>query len=311
MPSVRRPPERWSSVATCFARSMGSCWAISVMPVPRASRSVTAAACPRATKGSRVRPYSSGSSPPAGYGVSRLTGMWVCSGRYSPANPRCSSSRATRTGVIVRSVRKIVVAIRMGGSSVVVRDRPRYAVRRAAGAVARSTTHCFRPQLPFPADREGEGPGERAGHRPAARLLAVQLLDLRVEVPGDRVPFQLQGRGEVSALLGEVLRQDRELADGLRARDQPVGLVDRALQRAAQLLVVDEFTHGDVLLLPHPAPVGEAVRLQGDQGPDERPVVADHHALADQRVGPQPVLQRRGGDVLAARRDDDVLLAAG
>ncbi len=55
-----------------------------------------------------------------------------------------------------------------GGSSVVVRDGPRYAVRRAAGAVARSTTHCFRPQLPFPADREGEGPGERAGS-PARR----------------------------------------------------------------------------------------------------------------------------------------------
>ena len=33
-PSVTRPPERWSSVATCLASTIGSCWAASRMPVP-------------------------------------------------------------------------------------------------------------------------------------------------------------------------------------------------------------------------------------------------------------------------------------
>ena len=40
-------------------------------------------------------------------------------------------------------------------------------------------------------------------------------------------------------------------------------------------------------------------------------LVADHDALADQRVGAQPVLQDGGGDVLAARGDQQLLLAAG
>ena len=39
-PSVTRPPERWSRVATCLASTMGSCWAASRMPVPSPIRSV-------------------------------------------------------------------------------------------------------------------------------------------------------------------------------------------------------------------------------------------------------------------------------
>src|SRR5690606_18069438 len=43
---------------------------------------------------------------------------------------------------------------------------------------------------------------------------------------------------------------------------------------------------------------------------DERPAVADDDDLADDRVRPDRVLEARGGDVLAARGDDDLLLAA-
>src|SRR5262249_12461908 len=43
---------------------------------------------------------------------------------------------------------------------------------------------------------------------------------------------------------------------------------------------------------------------------DERPVVADHHALADQRMRPQPVFEHGRGDILAAGRDDQFLLPA-
>ena len=56
---------------------------------------------------------------------------------------------------------------------------------------------------------------------------------------------------------------------------------------------------------------GSASASIGDQRRDERLAVADDHALAHQRVRPQPVLQHGRGDVLAARRDDQLLLAAG
>lgn len=45
-----------------------------------------------------MRLYSSGSSPPAGWGVSRLTGMWVCSGNQIDSNPRDSASIASSAG---------------------------------------------------------------------------------------------------------------------------------------------------------------------------------------------------------------------
>ncbi len=35
IPSTTRPPLRWSSVATCLASTIGSCWATRVTPVPR------------------------------------------------------------------------------------------------------------------------------------------------------------------------------------------------------------------------------------------------------------------------------------
>ena len=69
-------------MASALAVTIGSRWAGRAMPVPSVMRSVTAAAAARATSGSRVRLYSSGSSgSPVGGGVRRLTGMWVCSGR--------------------------------------------------------------------------------------------------------------------------------------------------------------------------------------------------------------------------------------
>ena len=55
MPSTKRPPDRRSRVAICLARTMGSCWATSVTPVPSRMRSVTAAAAASDTKGSRLR----------------------------------------------------------------------------------------------------------------------------------------------------------------------------------------------------------------------------------------------------------------
>src|SRR5215212_7703333 len=103
MPKVKRPPDRWSSVATSFAVMTGSRWATRQMPVPKRTRSVTAAMVAMATKGSTVRRYSSGSGSPMGAGVARLTGMWVCSGSHTAENPRSSAARASATGVIERA----------------------------------------------------------------------------------------------------------------------------------------------------------------------------------------------------------------
>ncbi len=98
-----------------LALAMGSRWAASMMPVPTRRRSVTMAAAVMATTGSRQRQYCSGRSPPPGHGVSRLAGMWVCSGTQSESNPRASASRASSTMPIERSVGNIVIPKRMAG----------------------------------------------------------------------------------------------------------------------------------------------------------------------------------------------------
>ena len=98
-----------------MARTIGSCWAISVIPVASRNRSVTAAALARATYGSSVRRYSSGRTGPPGHGVRRLVGMWVCSVTHSDSKPRDSSSVASRSGRIDRSVGKIRAPMSMPG----------------------------------------------------------------------------------------------------------------------------------------------------------------------------------------------------
>ena len=84
------------------------------------------------------------------------------------------------------------------------------------------------------------------------------------------------------------------------------------LDLGPQRLVVAQL--GDAVV-SGPAVRGQPLRqrllVDGDQRGDERLPVADHHALADQRVRPDPVLQHRRGDVLAAGGDDDLLLAPG
>ena len=78
------------------------------MPVPMRTRSVTAVIMPIVTNGSRQRRYSSSSGSPIGAGVRRLVGMWVCSGSQIELKPRASTSRASSTGSMLWSVRKIV-----------------------------------------------------------------------------------------------------------------------------------------------------------------------------------------------------------
>ena len=64
-------------------------------------RVVTAAAIASDTVMSSRCEYTSGSGSPVndpGHGVSRLTGMWLCSGSQSDSKPRSSTARASSAG---------------------------------------------------------------------------------------------------------------------------------------------------------------------------------------------------------------------
>src|SRR5207245_3174164 len=58
-------------------------------------------------------------------------------------------------------------------------------------------------------------------------------------------------------------------------------------------------------------PVGDGVALDADEGDEIRPPVPDHAGFADVWRSLEPVLDLARRDVLAARRDDKVLLAVG
>ena len=113
-------------------------------------------------------------------------------------------------------------------------------------------------------------------------------------------------------LLGEVGVQDPELADRLGAGDRQVGVVDRVLDVRDQVRVILEVGDGRVGRLAVPLlPRAERLSVDRDQRGDERPAVPDDHALADDQVAAEPVLEDRGSDVLAAGGDDYLLLPAG
>src|SRR3546814_9729893 len=58
-------------------------------------------------------------------------------------------------------------------------------------------------------------------------------------------------------------------------------------------------------------PVADGVELDADQRHEVLALVADHHRLLDEGRHLELVLDLRRADVLAARGDDDVLLAVG
>ena len=56
-------------------------------------------------------------------------------------------------------------------------------------------------------------------------------------------------------------------------------------------------------------PLGQHLRVQGDERTDVRAVVANHDDVRDERVRRQGLFEDLGGDVLAARSNDEFLLA--
>src|SRR3954447_25821773 len=122
----------------------------------------------------------------------------------------------------------------------------------------------------------------------ALLVVVVQRIDLVREALVDLLALQLQRRRQLVVLLRELAIQDVELLDLLDLGQVVVGLVDRLL---------------DLVL------AGAVVGL--DQRDQVGPVVAVDHGLRHRRVLLDLLLYVRRRDVLAARRDDDLLGAAG
>ena len=59
------------------------------------------------------------------------------------------------------------------------------------------------------------------------------------------------------------------------------------------------------------AQAGKAFGIDGDETGDELLAVANHHRLADEAMGADPILDHGRCHVLARRGDEDLLLAAG
>ena len=103
------------------------------------------------------------------------------------------------------------------------------------------------------------------------------------------------------------LRIDSALETALLASSTAASISARRSGSSAAFDQVLDLAGLAVLL----GPGGDRLAVEGDQGADEGLTVADDQALVDQGVGADPVLEHRRGDVLAARGDQDLLLAPG
>ena len=124
--------------------------------------------------------------------------------------------------------------------------------------------------------------------------------DLAGVLVGDDVALDLHRRRQLAALLREVVRQDLDLLHLLDPRELGVDLFEVLLDRLRGPVVRRQRLGigGQAVLL------GERRRLlgvEGDQGDQIRPAVADDHALGDERMLLDLGLEVGGRDVLAAR----------
>src|SRR5205807_1278307 len=145
-----------------------------------------------------------------------------------------------------------------------------------------------------PSRAPGRSPGARAAPRGRAAASGVQRLDLGGEVLRADPALELQRRRQLALGGGEIARQDREPLDLLEAREPGVDLVDDLLDARLRLGGLEA-----------------GLRIERDERRDVRASVADDERLRDLLRGLERVLEVLRRDVLAARRDDDVLLPVG
>ena len=89
-----------------------------------------------------------------------------------------------------------------------------------------------------------------------------------------------------------------------------IGLVDRRLNLGEQLGIAAQVAQQSRTCRGR-GPGRNGLRVQGDQSGDERPTIADDHALADQAMGANPVLEDGRRDILSARGDQYFLFSSG
>src|SRR5438093_4900775 len=172
-----------------------------------------------------------------------------------------------------------------------------------ASTSAAASSSTLRTRATWSRSRASPTPGtRRRTSAPSAssrlRVRRVQLLDLGGEVLLAHPPLELQGRRDLAVLGREVAVDDGEPLDLLEARVAAVDLLDDAL---------DE--HSDVAVAQ--APFRDLLLVERDQRGDVGTAVADDERLRDEPGRLQLVLEVLRRDVLAARGDDDVLLAVG
>ncbi len=94
-------------MAASFAVVIGSRCVSKQSPVPSRTVCVTDAIAARQTNGSGKRRYCGARGRPPGNGVSRLTGMWLCSWNQIDSTPRSSAQRPKSSGDDVSSAGKV------------------------------------------------------------------------------------------------------------------------------------------------------------------------------------------------------------
>src|SRR3954454_113067 len=129
-------------------------------------------------------------------------------------------------------------------------------------------------------------------------VVAIQGVDLVLEVLGDLLALDLQGRRQLALFLGQFAGQDRELLDLLDVREVLVRLVDLLLDLVAAIVVI-----GVVVVA--------LVAVHRYERDEVGPVVADDDRLGDLGALGDLLLDVRRRDVLAGRGDNDVLRATG
>ena len=126
----------------------------------------------------------------------------------------------------------------------------------------------------------------------------------------DDLPLHLHAGGDLAVLDGQVVIQDNPALDGLPAVEPGVELVDVALDHGGGGVGRDDLGVRAATQSVARGPLVEPVRVEGDDRADEVALVAVHDELAGVGAdGLEQPLDHLRGDVLAARRLEQVLLA--
>src|SRR5690349_1729502 len=235
----------------------------------------------------------------------------------STVGPAVSSAAATLDVASTPSAVKMpVVAVRMTASAVSRGDacQPSRPARESrAGSrrsIARNDVPVTASEWPNQLGTDSGAVADRTGSAASgtAGSVRVQRLDDRGVGGEDAAALEFHRRGELRGVGQPLVRQDRDLLDALDLGDPAVDLRHAAFQLGPDLRGGGELGEPGRQALPG-GPARRDLGVEHEQRDQVAPPVADHARLADQRQRLEHRLQVRRGHVLAARGDDQLLLA--